>query len=282
MARKTTHDSVPGLEGLRLKGPEPLPTAQPWLGDPEPVRLLAAAWDCPDGSRPMTPSISGRTGVGKTTLAVHTAQVVFKTPVFIQTCHTALTLPALTMEPLTDGGKGPGLRLSPLVKAIVSGGVCILKDGGRLSERSWALLSSLLDDRNWLEVPHLGLRLTPKGGFRMAVTLNEGSLVYHLPDFAASRLAPRLRLEMPQHEDLTEVLRERSGIEDERLIELVASYVKHSREHVSVREGLNLLDYTRRVAEREGRDPQSAFQISLKAHARPSRMEPQAPEPTIP
>lgn len=283
MAKKPPAEPVPhGLEGLRLKGPEPLPPASPWIGDPEPVRLLAAAWDCPDGRRPMCPSISGRTGVGKTALAVHTAQSVFKTPVYLQTCHTALSNQGLTMDTLADGGKIPGLRLSPLTKAIISGGVCILKDAGRLSERAWALLAPLLDDRQWLEVPHLGLRLKPHGSFRLAVTLNEGSLVYHLPDFAASRLSPRLRLEMPQHDDLADVLRERSGVEDERLVDLVASYVKHSREHVSVREGLNLLDFTRRIQEREGRDAASAFQISLKAHARPSRVEPQAPEPTAP
>jgi hypothetical protein len=179
-----------------------------------------------------------------------------------------MTASSLTLGLLIDSGKGRVLQASPLVSALLTGSAAILKDAGRLSERCWALVAPLLDERQWLDVPTLGLRLRPKAGFRLCATINEGSLVHHVPDFIHARLAPRLRLEMPAGDDLEAVLRERSGMEDQRLVELVAAYVRHSREHVSVREGLHLLDFTRRIAAREGLSIEKAFQTSLKAHAR--------------
>ncbi|MBN8215888.1 MAG: AAA family ATPase [Spirochaetes bacterium] len=224
----------------------------------------------------MCPSISGKSGIGKCTLAVHTARTIFKMPVHLQNCDTSMTATSLTLSLLIDGGKGKLFQASPLVSALLTGAAVVLKDAGRLSERCWSLVAPLLDERQWLDVPSLGLRLRPKPGFRLCATINEGSLIHHVPDFIHARLAPRLRLEMPAGDDLEAVLRERSGMEDQRLVELVAAYVRHSREHVSVREGLHLLDFTRRIAAHEGLPLERAFQASLKAHARAEAIDPKA------
>jgi midasin (ATPase involved in ribosome maturation) len=40
---------------------------------------------------------------------------------------------------------------SPLVTAMIRGGVCILDEGNRMNEKSWASLAPLLDYRRYVE-----------------------------------------------------------------------------------------------------------------------------------
>ena len=41
---------------------------------------------------------------------------------------------------------------SPLVTAMIRGGVCILDEGNRMNEKSWACLAPLLDHRRYVEI----------------------------------------------------------------------------------------------------------------------------------
>ena len=51
---------------------------------------------------------------------------------------------------LAESGK-IAYHASPLVSAMLTGGVCVLDEGNRMNEKSWASLAPLLDHRRYVE-----------------------------------------------------------------------------------------------------------------------------------
>ena len=62
---------------------------------------------------------------------------------------------------------------SPLVTAMLRGGVCILDEGNRMSEKSWASLAPLLDHRRYIESIVTGLKIKAHPEFRVCCTMND-------------------------------------------------------------------------------------------------------------
>jgi len=60
---------------------------------------------------------------------------------------------------------------SSLVSAMLQGGVLILDEGNRMSEKAWASLAPLLDDRRYVESIITGLRISAHPDFRIVVTM---------------------------------------------------------------------------------------------------------------
>jgi hypothetical protein len=108
-----------------------------WVGMEEPLGQLIAAWD-EDGADPaMQPRILGKPGVGKTSLAI-TAAKLMKQDLYIFQCTVDTKPEDLIISPvIADNGKIRYVA-SPLVSAIARGGVCLLDEGNRMSEKSWA------------------------------------------------------------------------------------------------------------------------------------------------
>ena len=82
-----------------------------------------------------------------------------KQPLFINQC-TADTRPEdLVVTPvLAESGK-IAYHASPLVTAIIVGGVCVLDEGNRMNEKSWASLAPLLDNRRYVESVVAGITI---------------------------------------------------------------------------------------------------------------------------
>ena len=81
---------------------------------------------------------------------------------------------------------------SSLVSAMIKGGVLILDEGNRMSEKAWASLAPLLDDRRYVESIITGLRIPAHPDFRIVVTMNEDSSTFEVPEYIHSRLQPQL------------------------------------------------------------------------------------------
>ena len=65
---------------------------------------------------------------------------------------TADTRPEdLLITPVIEGVSRLKYVASPLVTAMIRGGVAILDEGNRMSEKSWASLAPLLDNRRYVE-----------------------------------------------------------------------------------------------------------------------------------
>ena len=71
---------------------------------------------------------------------------------------------------------------------MIRGGVCILDEGNRMNEKSWASLAPLLDHRRYIESIVAGVTIQADPNFRCAVTMNQDESTFEIPDYILSRL----------------------------------------------------------------------------------------------
>ncbi len=90
---------------------------------------------------------------------------------------------------------------------MIKGGVCILDEGNRMNEKSWASLAPLLDHRRYIESIVAGITIKASREFRCAVTMNQDDSTYEIPDYILSRLQPTLQIAFPSKDDELRILR---------------------------------------------------------------------------
>src|SRR5205823_3063174 len=135
---------------------------------------------------------------------------------------------------------------APLVSAMLTGGVCVLDEGNRMNEKSWASLAPLLDHRRYVESVVAGITIPAHPDFRVCVTMNEDESTYEVPDYILSRLQPTLTLGFPSREDEMAILRYHLPFAREELLALTVDFLQRAHElelDFSPRDGINLLRY---------------------------------------
>src|SRR5690606_9119672 len=123
------------IDGVRLKLSQPHEAVGEWIGQREILHQLLACWIVVDDKDlPLTPRLVGTPGIGKTALAMAAARERGQ-PLYIYQC-TADTRPEdlLVTPVLAESGK-IAYHASPLVTAMLTGGVCILDEGNRMNEK---------------------------------------------------------------------------------------------------------------------------------------------------
>jgi MoxR-like ATPase len=247
-------DDIP----LLLARPADLPLS--WVGREDLVHQLLAAWMVLDpGDRPMSPRLVGRPGVGKTTLAWAAAKRLGRDVYLFQA--TMDTRPEdLVVTPVV-GPEGKILYVgSALVTAAIRGGVCILDEGNRMSEKSWASLAPLLDDRRYVESAVAGIRVEAHPDFRFVVTVNEDSSTYEIPEYIHSRLQPQIFVDFPERSEEEAILRANVPQAPADVLRYVTSFLQachRADEPYGVRDGLNVARYALRLAGTFGGTPLS-------------------------
>jgi len=254
---------------LHLAHPDELPVE--WVGQDEAMRQLLAAWLVVDKrDTPMNPRLVGKPGVGKTTLAFAAAQRLGRETYVMQA--TVDTRPEdLIVQPVIDGPRSLRYVASPLLTAMIRGGVAILDEGNRMSEKSWASLAPLLDGRRYVESLVAGIKVRAHPGFRMVATMNDDASTFDLPEYIHSRLQPQILIDFPEREEELAILRENLPFADDELLDYVADFLQLAHgadERYTVRDGINIARYSmklmaglREVQSRSGWKPPVEFSV---------------------
>src|SRR5690606_11969734 len=139
------------IEGISLHLAQPMTMGQEWIGNREILKQLLACWLVIDErDLPLSPRITGQPGIGKTTLAMAGARER-KQDLYVFQC-TADTRPEdLLITPVLAESGTISYHASPLVTAVLTGSICVLDEGNRMNEKSWASLAPLLDHRRCVE-----------------------------------------------------------------------------------------------------------------------------------
>lgn len=247
---KTTPNPKPGqavvVDGVTLRLAQPMDLPQEWIGGHEILKQLLACWLVIDAKDlPLSPRITGHPGIGKTTLAMAGARER-KQDIYIFQC-TADTRPEdLLVTPVLAESGTIAYHASPLVTAMLTGSVCVLDEGNRMNEKSWASLAPLLDHRRCVESIVAGLLIKAHPEFRCCVTMNEDASTYEVPDYILSRLQPTLAMGFPQRDDELAIMRYHIPFAPADLLALTVDFLQNAHQmnlEFSVRDGIHLLQY---------------------------------------
>lgn len=247
MDRKTDIVRINGVE-IHLGAPDELSVS--WVGQEEPMRQLLAAWLVLDEhDLPMNPRLVGKPGVGKTSLAWAAADRLGQQVYIMQATVDTRPEDLIITPVLEEQGK---LRYvaSALVTAMVRGGVAILDEGNRMSEKSWASLAPLLDNRRYVESIIAGVKIKAHPLFRFVATMNDDASTFDLPEYIQSRLQPQILLDFPEREEELAILKENLPFADAQILEYVTDFLQQAHlaeERFSIRDGINIIRYTMKL-----------------------------------
>ena len=234
------------IDGVTLNLSKPDSTQPAWIGQDEILKQIHACWlVISDKDHPLSPRITGMPGTGKTTLAMVAAQQR-KQPLYIFQCTSDTRPEDLLVTPVLSENGSISYHASPLVSAMISGGICILDEGNRMNEKSWASLAPLLDHRRYVESIIAGIQIHAHKEFRACVTMNNDESTFEIPDYILSRLQPTLHMSMPSYEDEIEILRYHLPFSEEELLKMTVEFLQKSHQldlEFSPRDGIHILQY---------------------------------------
>jgi len=238
------------IEGvtLHLCHPDELPVR--WVGQEETMRQLLAAWLVIDPQDvPMNPRLVGKPGVGKTSLAYAAAKRLSREVYIMQA--TVDTRPEdLLITPVIEGAGALRYVASPLVTAMIRGGVVILDEGNRMSEKSWASLAPLLDTRRYVESIVAGIKIKAHPQFRFVATLNDDASTFDLPEYIHSRLQPQILIDFPERDEEYQILKENLPFGEEAILKYVTEFLQQAHaadERYTVRDGINIVRFAMKL-----------------------------------
>src|SRR6201989_2032226 len=232
--------TVEGID-LHLAHPDELNVS--WGGQEEAMRQLLAAWMVLDERDvPMNPRLLGKPGVGKTTMAYAGAKRLGREVYILQA--TVDTRPEdLLITPVIENASKLKYVASPLVTAMLRGGVAILDEGNRMSEKSWASLAPLLDSRRYVESIVAGIKIKAHPHFRLVATMNDDASTFELPAYIHSRLQPQIFIDFPERDEEYQILHENLPFAEERILTYVTDFLQMAHaadERYTARDGINI------------------------------------------
>lgn len=239
-----------------------------WVGQEDLIVQLLASWSLVDPEDvPLNPRLLGKPGVGKTTLAYAAAKRLGREVYLMQA--TMDTRPEdLIVAPVISGEREIRYVASPLVSAMLRGGVVILDEGNRMSEKAWASLAPLLDRRRYVESVIAGIKIAAHDDFRFVATMNDDSSTFELPEYIHSRLQPQIYVDFPEKDEELLILTENLPFLENSILEYVADFLQRAHradERYSVRDGINIARYAAKFARTKEVPQEHALRTAILA-----------------
>ncbi|MBW1851492.1 MAG: AAA family ATPase [Deltaproteobacteria bacterium] len=239
-----------------------------WVGQQELVTQVLAAWlVIGEEDFPLSPRLLGKPGVGKTTLAYHAGKHLNR-PVYLFQATMDTRPEDLIVTPVISNAGKIKYMASSVVSAMVKGGVAIIDEGNRMSEKSWASLAPLLDNRRYVESIVAGIKIKAHPDFRLCTTMNDDASTFELPEYIHSRLQPQIRIDFPERDEELLILKSNLPFADDETLDYVVEFLQTAHdadERYSVRDGINIARYAlKRLAEENAQWPNETRKKQIK------------------
>jgi MoxR-like ATPase len=229
---------------LFLAQPDEVPMV--WVGREELVTQVLAAWMViGEDDLPLNPRLIGKPGVGKTTLAYHAGRSINR-PVYLFQATMDTRPEDLIVTPVISETGKVRYMASSIVSAMIKGGIAVIDEGNRMSEKSWASLAPLMDSRRYVESIIAGIKIKAHPEFRLCTTMNDDASTFELPDYIHSRLQPQIFIDFPEQDEELQILKANLPFADEEILDYVVNFLQASHdanERYSVRDGINIARY---------------------------------------
>ncbi len=258
MTRKEITQTSPGASrthdvlGVTLHLADPVDMDMQWVGRRELLHQVLAAWLTVDPRDfPLAPRLVGKPGVGKTTLAYAAGKTLGQEVYFFQATMDTRPEDLIVTPVVAEAGRLKYVA-SPLVTAMIRGAIVVLDEGNRMSEKSWASLAPLLDQRRYVESLVAGIRIPAAPQFRFCATMNDDSSTFDLPEYIHSRLQPQIFIDFPEADEERSILRYNLPYAPEDVLDHVVRFLQvahHMGEPYTVRDGINVARYALKLAE---------------------------------
>lgn len=237
------------------------------VGVQELRKQLLACWiSLEENDLPLTPRLLGRPGVGKTTLAYAVGKAMNK-DVYIFQCTMDTRPEDLIVTPVISDNNKIRYQASPLVTAMIKGGVCVLDEGNRMMEKAWASLAPLFDKRRYVESITAGVKIKAHPGFRCAVTMNNDSSTFEVPEYIMSRLQPQIFIDFPSRDEEKEILRINLPFAEEEMLNMMADYLKYAHDYdepFTSRDGIHIIRYAMKLIKHNDMKRDNAIEQAIK------------------
>ena len=250
------------IDGVAIYLTQPDDVPMQWVGQVELLTQVLAAWlVIGDKDLPLNPRLIGKPGVGKTTLAYHAGRVLNKPVYLFQATMDTRPEDLIVTPVISEAGKIKYMA-SAIVSAMIKGGVAVIDEGNRMSEKSWASLAPLMDNRRYVESIVAGIKIKAHPDFRICTTMNDDASTFDLPEYIHSRLQPRIFIDFPDRDEELLILKTNLPFADEAILEYVVDFLQSAHEadeRYTVRDGINIARYAlKRLVERGGPRPSDA------------------------
>ncbi len=252
---------------LTLRLSEPVQQDVSWIGQQELLQQILACWTTvTEDDLPLSPRLVGKPGMGKTTLAQAAGKELGR-PVYIVQCTMDTRPEDLLVTPVLSEKGHISYHASPLVTAMLEGGVAILDEANRMPEKSWASLAPLLDHRRYVESVIAGVRIPADERFRCCVTMNDDASTYEVPEYMVSRIQPLIALEFPDQDEEREILRYNVDFAPADLLDMTTNFLQEAHRYnlnYSTRDGINIMRYALKLNHARETDVKEAFRIAME------------------
>jgi MoxR-like ATPase len=179
------------------------------IGREQEMTKILASWMGANSGLPLAPLLVGEPGLGKNRIVYECTRMCSK-KLYIFQGHEDVTAEDLICASRfsDDPERKVDYIVSPLITAMIKGGVCFIDEISKIRPRALAPLSSLLDERRYLDSITLGERIYAHPGFRFIAATNTSDLeVNMLPDFIRSRMRPVIAVDYPRKEEIDMIIK---------------------------------------------------------------------------